>query len=191
MSIKMGGLVRQHVHVCSRHETINFSRALTVSSKFIVRYMISSHKCLENWIELKRIFVGTLSSISYSRQTLLVAALFIFSFVVNITTSNDSLEAEWHSRKSVWRERKLLCWYRAQLSDLGHVTSELMISKLSTIVICEWSRPGLLKFSTDIWVEVTHLISLANMMPCSHSDLFFPLWNGWFIFLTQPIFFLA
>lgn len=74
---------------------------------------------------------------SYYRQTLLLAALFIFNFVVNITTSNDSLEAECSSRKSDWGERKLLCRYRAQLSDLGHVTSELMISKLSTIVICE------------------------------------------------------
>lgn len=74
---------------------------------------------------------------SYSIQTLLLADLFIFSFVVNITTSNDSLEAEWSSRKSGWGDRKLLCQYRAQLSDLGHVTSELMISKLFTIVICE------------------------------------------------------
>lgn len=45
---------------------------------------------------------------SYSRQTLLVAALFIFSFVVNITTSNDSLEAEWRSRKSSG-ERESFC----------------------------------------------------------------------------------
>lgn len=121
---------------------------------------------------------------SYSRQTLL---LFIFGFVVNtVVTSNDSLEAEWSSRKSGWGDRKLLCWYRAQLSDLGHVTSERMICKLSTIVICEWIRPGLLKFITDIWVEVTNFISLANMMSCSHSDLFFPIkWLIYFLDTTH------
>lgn len=53
---------------------------------------------------------------------------------------------------------------RTQLSDLGNVTSGQIISKLSTIVLWECSRPCPLEVSTDTREEVTQCISLAAMM---------------------------
>lgn len=70
---------------------------------------------------------------SCSRETLLGAALLIFSFVVIVSASDGPSVAEWNNRVA-WETRSFVP-VQTELSDLGHVTSGQIISKLSTVAL--------------------------------------------------------